>query len=170
MLLMLASFVQLINTKKKWIYPQHQARKGIIVVFQSVHQFFFNEISNYCLTFIFHFFPPFTCSCSCSTKPLERSHGVGWIVLLRSFCLFLHLILHTRYIYPFALFILYRTTSPPTPRILLYLYIVLPVLLFAIGNLFHHIFTLLSVILWLVTFPIFNFLAYFQHLNLLLIF
>lgn len=106
---------------------------------------FFKEISNYCLLV----------TCSCSAKPLERSHGVGWIFLFFFFCLFLHQVLHTRYVHPFALFILYKTLSlSPIPHFVIPLNC-LAFLLFAIDNVFHHIFTLLC---YLTAFPI----SYFQ--------
>lgn len=59
-LLMLASFVQLVNTKIKCTCPQYQARKGVIIIVFShpIHQFF-HEIYNYSPMFPLHFTPPF---------------------------------------------------------------------------------------------------------------
>ena len=140
---MLDSFIQLINTKKIWIYPQHQVRKGILSI---SFLFFFKEISNYCLTSINLFL-------LCQTPWKKSWSWLDFSVLFFFVYFFIRFcILDTHIHLPFSSCI--RLSLSPIPHCIIPLNC-LAFLLFAIDNLFHHIFTLLC---YLTAFPV----SYFQ--------
>lgn len=110
---MLDSFYSINKYLKKSVYPQHQVRKGITVVFYPVHQFFVFLKKFLLLSISINLF------LLCQT--LERSHGVGWIFL--SCFLYVCLFLLIRFyildecVHPLALFILCKTLSlSPIPH------------------------------------------------------